>query len=47
MSNGPDGLIAPIIRSITHAPDQTTGRPRLIHWDFDLAAPGRYNLTSE
>src|SRR5215510_14699409 len=37
----------PIIRSNTHAPDQTTGRPRLIHWDFDLAAPGRYNLTSE
>src|SRR5215471_1791367 len=37
----------PIIHSITHAPDQTPGRPRLIHWAFDLAAPGRYNLTSE
>ena len=37
----------PIIHSITRAPNQTTRRPRLIHWDFDLAAPGSYNLTSE
>jgi len=29
----------PIIRSITHAPDQTNRRPRLIHCPFDLAAP--------
>jgi len=29
-----------LIRSTTHAPDQPTCRPRLLHWTFDLAAPG-------
>jgi hypothetical protein len=32
----------PIIRSSTHAPDQTAKRPRLLHCFLDLAAPGRY-----
>src|ERR1700719_3376258 len=36
----------PIIRSITHAPDQTETRPRLLQCRFDLASPGRRNLTS-
>src|SRR5262249_47591618 len=30
----------PLIRSTTHAPDQPTCRPRLLHWTFDLPAPG-------
>src|SRR6516162_368647 len=37
----------PIIRSNTHAPDQTGSQLRLLHWVFDLAAPGRYDLTPE
>ena len=30
-----------------HAPDQTGVRPRLLHCEFDLAAPGRYYLNLE
>src|SRR6266568_7209553 len=37
----------PIIRSITHAPDQTNRRPRPIHCSFDLAAPTYRHVTSE
>src|SRR6266699_5695774 len=37
----------PIIRSITHAPDQTNRRPRPIHCPFDLAAPTCCHITSE
>ena len=37
----------PIIRSITHAPDQTLTRSQLFHCCIDLAAPGRCDLTSE
>src|ERR1700674_734244 len=37
----------PIIRSITHAPDQTETQPRLLQCRFDLASPGRRNLTSD
>jgi hypothetical protein len=33
-------LQRPFIRSITHAPDQPTCRPRLLHWTFDLPASG-------
>ena len=33
-------LQRPFIRSTTHTPDQPTCRPRLLHWTFDLAAPG-------
>src|SRR5208337_3273493 len=36
----------PIIRSITHAPDQTILRSQLLQREFDLAAPGRCYLTS-
>ena len=32
----------PLIRSKTHALDQPTCRPRLLHWTFDLAAPGHH-----
>src|SRR6266567_4078818 len=35
----------PIIRSITHAPDQTVVRPRPLHCSFDLAAPAVAILT--
>jgi len=31
---------APTYSLNTHAPDQPTCRPRLLHWTFDLAAPG-------
>src|SRR5713101_2436829 len=31
----------PIIRSNTHAPDQTESQPRLLQCRFDLASPGR------
>src|SRR5437588_662244 len=37
----------PIIRSNTHAPDQTASQLQLLHWVLDLAAPGRSDLTSE
>src|SRR5258708_38702212 len=36
----------PIIRSITHAPEQTTVRPQPTHCYRDLAAPCRYDLTA-
>src|SRR6266566_5433230 len=29
----------PIIRSTTHAPDQTRGQPQLLHGEINLAAP--------
>jgi hypothetical protein len=29
----------PIIRSTTHAPDQTRGQPQLLHCEINLAAP--------
>jgi transposase len=35
---------APFIRSTTHAPDQTGGRPRLLHCDFNLATPSHCGL---
>jgi 2-polyprenyl-3-methyl-5-hydroxy-6-metoxy-1,4-benzoquinol methylase len=37
---------SPIIRSITHAPDQTGRRPQLVHCDSDLAAPDCCDCTS-
>src|SRR5207244_6105559 len=37
----------PIIRSNTHAPDQTVLQPKLLQREFDLAAPDRCDLTSE
>src|SRR5260370_10936952 len=37
----------PNIRSITHAPDQTNRRPRLIQCPFELAAPTRCHTTYE
>src|SRR6266704_2158852 len=37
----------PIIRSITHAPDQTNRRPRLIHCRLDLATPSSCHRISE
>ena len=36
----------PIIRSNTHAPDQTGSQLRLLQCTVDLAAPGRYDLTA-
>jgi hypothetical protein len=32
-------LQRPLIRSTTHAPDQPTCRPRLLHWTCDLSRP--------
>src|ERR1051326_3533481 len=37
---GSPQLQRPLIRSTTHAPDQPTCRPQLLHWTFGLAAPG-------
>ena len=37
----------PIIRSITHAPDQTGRRRQLAHCDSDLAAPSRCSPNSK
>src|SRR5205807_8145944 len=37
----------PIIRSNSHAPDQTILRSQLLQREFDLAAPDRSDLTSE
>src|SRR6266478_9841158 len=42
---GADAFMKSIIRSITHAPDQTGSQPRLLQCRFDLAASGRCNLT--